>query len=204
MWSLSLSLSFLAIPGASKIDAGQVRLVVKASRWPQDTLESAAGGRKKVFRGWANHKGNQHDEMRLRRRKEARVELGGLDGVGGADRTDQRFRQQRLDPAQWGLAPRRWACDGMSPGLPWTPPRRDPELGASHPAQSRAAAPVCSAPSGSSAGRDERLLVRSPTLRSAQHSTTDTAPQRSTLTTRHAPGHTLIMSASFEALLWGQ
>lgn len=38
------------------------------------------------------------------------MELGGLDGVGrwscqeGADRTDQRFRQQRVVPAQWGLA----------------------------------------------------------------------------------------------------
>lgn len=81
----------------------------------------------------------------------------------------------------------------MSPGLPWTPPRRDLELGATEPAQSRAAAAVCSAPSGSSAGRHERLLVRSPTLRSAQHHRAR-KPQHSsltTLTTRHAPGHTL-------------
>jgi len=62
-------------------------------------LEPAVGGRKKVFRGLANHKDNQHGEMRLKRRKEARVELGGLELLGRRGPDGPEFRQQRLDPA---------------------------------------------------------------------------------------------------------
>lgn len=80
------------------------------------------------------------------------MELGGLDGVGwgwsclqSADRTDQRFRQQRLDPAQWGLARAGWVCGGMSPGMPWTAldsASQGLELGGSSLVHSEAVTPV--------------------------------------------------------------
>lgn len=125
MWSLSSSrsLSSLAIPGSSKMDDGQVGgWVIKISRWPQDSLGSQQQEDERRFlEVLANHKGNQDDEMRLKRRERSAGGAGGLDGVGrwscweGADRTDHEFRQQRLDPAQSGLA-------APSVGLRWDEP----------------------------------------------------------------------------------
>lgn len=74
------------------------------------------------------------------------------------------------------------ACDGMSPGSPWTAldsASQGSGAGGQPARPLTSGSACCGAPLGFSARPVERLLARSPTLRSAQHgTTTSTAPWR--------------------------